>query len=507
MKLICLLTFSLFFKVLFAQNIQNVVVWGADPTGKIDAVPAIQKAINAADPKQKNIIYFPPGKYLIASFTQTPNYLENYCLRMHHNLEFRGEGEKSIISLAKHIFKGNDSLNNAHLFYGREIQNVAFIKLHIDLNGAENTPAEGVKKNHAAIFVTHGRNVSLEKIKIINAAGTNMVNIKGRGSLLNIQDCLFKNEAIIQKVNCNQYDFSFVYSEWDSTFINKSKIVLQKDVAGICKKQRPYNGGIEIHGSDSWVKNCSISNCFPGMYIASTGKAMKNVIVSNNHFSSCTKGISFWLEYPMDSITIRKNTIGIVSERLEHFRFCTGIEVPNGNASNYNSTLANAASIKNLFVFDNIISASISAENASGIMLHSIQQSKIERNKIKGVNRYGIVLLGSKWGSSFSSISQNEIHILSENRRSTKQSTAYPIFVSDNFKQNGMRNCSFKKISVYNNAYVHKGEKSNTTNEEPPCSIMIEIPEKCKQNINECIEIGQQRNNGSKDHICRKYLP
>lgn len=501
MKAVFLIMMILCASVIHAQTMIDVTKWGADPTGKEDALPAIQKAIDAASPNQKTIFFFPRGIYQIGSFTKTSYSLENYSIKMHDNLEFRGEGNVSVIRLADHIFEGNNPDNNAHLFFGKNLKHITFSQLCIDLNGTSNTPAENVKKNHSAIFITHGQDVTIQQLKIMNAAGTNMINIKGNGSGLAITGSTFLNELKVQQANCYQYDFSFLYSEWDHTSINNCVIELQKDTTGSCTKVRPYNGGIEIHGSDSYVTNCSISNCFPGIYIASTGKRMKQVVVSDNKLMHCTKGISFWLEYPMDSIFIKNNYISIQSEKLEHFRFCAGIEAPNGNAKTYNKTLANAASIEHLIISKNKIESAPSAENASGIILHSLKHAVIKNNHINGINR-GIVLLGSQWGTSDCLLQKNIIEVATDRYIIDKQQSC-PILLSDLYPVADSGKCSFDNIDINNNLLTFKNK---VTLPVKPCIALVEMPEHCRQHIPSICHFRNNFIQHKKASVCWNFL-
>lgn len=50
------------------------------------------------------IIYFPAGIYYIASYTTTSNYLKNFCLLLHSNLDIMVDGDQTVIRLADHIF-------------------------------------------------------------------------------------------------------------------------------------------------------------------------------------------------------------------------------------------------------------------------------------------------------------------------------------------------------------------------------------------------------------------
>ena len=489
----------------FGQTMLNVVDFGADPKGIVDALPYIQNAIDKAKPYEKTILYFPQGNYLIGSFTKTAYALENYCIRLHDNLEFKGAGEKTIIQLADGLFQGMDPNNNAHLFYGKNIKHVAFSNFSIDMNGVHNAPGEGVKKNHAAIFITHGQNVSLNRINIFNAAGTNMVNIKGNGSGLSIIQSVFSNQMKVQQANCHQYDFSFLYSEWEHTTIKSCTISFEKDTTSGCAKVRLYNGGIEIHGSNSSVANCSISGCFPGIYISSTGKPMKAVTIRDNEMLCCTKGISFWLEYPMDSILIINNTINIQSENLEHFRSCVGIEIPNGNAKVYNNVLANAAPISHLTISRNSITVAPNATNASGIILHSVHESNINNNRLQDVNRYGIALLGSKWQTKNCAILQNVINTSTKNYALDKNKFC-PILISDTYSNSEAIAYSFHNIDINSNQLIFGNKNAAASIPEKACILLMEIPQKWRKNIKSMIRFNKNRIIKSNAAVCWEWL-
>ncbi len=260
-----------FFSVPLLAGTINVKHYGAKGDGKTDDTKAIQAAIDAALPSIKTVIYFPAGIYNIASYTTT-NYFENYSLFLHSNLDLKGDGVKTVIKVANHIFDKTDTSANAHLFYGRQTQNISFSKLMIDLSGSNNLVPPNVIKNHSAIFTAHGRNYYIHNITIKNCAGTNMLNIMGEGTGLVIENCKFLNGGYYVGTpiaNKNQIDYSFIYSEWDSTIVKNNPIKQQNIDIGLGN----YSGGIELHGSNSSATNNTIEGCWPGIYISSSKNA------------------------------------------------------------------------------------------------------------------------------------------------------------------------------------------------------------------------------------------
>lgn len=400
MRLIFIIINLLFTFQLLAQNKLDVKKFGATGDGKTDDTRAIQLAINAASPLQKTIIYFPAGTYRIASYITTRNYFENYCLLLHSNLAIEGDGDQTIIRLADHIFDGKDTSANAHLFYGYKIQNISFSKLTIDMNGVNNLVPLHVIKNHAAIFTSYGSNYYIHNITIKNCSGTNMLNIMSKGNGLIVENCKFFNGGnYVGSVipNSNQTDYSFIYSEWDSTIVRNNTLI-QQDINIALKN---YTGGVELHGSNSEVSGNLIEGCWPAVYITSSNEGvLQNVSIVKNAIINCATGISFWLEQPMKNITISKNKIALTHSRSSKLTLCAAITIPNGNAKEYTKKMANAAPIDSLQIAGNIISADSMQMLSAAMVLHSLQESSIENNSISGMNYAGIILAGSKWGTN-----------------------------------------------------------------------------------------------------------
>ena len=443
-----------FFTVPLLAGTINVKHYGAKGDGKTDDTKAIQAAIDAAWPSIKTAIYFPAGIYNIASYTTTTNYFENYSLLVHSNLDLKGDGEKTVIRVADHIFDKIDTSANAHLFYGRQTQNISFSNMMIDLNGGNNLVPPNVIKNHCAIFTAHGNNYHIHNITIKNCPGSNMLIIMGTGNNLLIENCKFLNGGNyvgIPTPNKNQYDYSFVYTEWDSTVVKNNLIQQQNIDIGLGN----YSGGIELHGSNSSAINNTIEGCWPGIYISSSKNAgLKNVLVQKNNIINCVTGISFWLKNPMKDITIKNNNITLTASRASKNKLCTGIMIPNGNAKEYNNKLANAAPVTNLQITDNIIYAQPMQMLSAGMILHSLQHSYVLNNTITGMTYSGVVLTASKWGMDSLIVNDNTFNDFRP-YDDKKTATGY-VVITDTYSKNVKDAPGFKNIIFSNNKFLHK---------------------------------------------------
>ena len=462
-KYFCIKLFCLF--ILFVSSVPvfvwagttqilNVKKFGAKGDGISDDTRFIQDAINAAVPGTATTIFFPKGVYRIASWQRTANYLENYSLLIKSNLLFTGEGKASIIRIANHVYDAPDTMANAHVFYGVDIADTRFENLSIDMNGANNLVPKGVIKNHTAIFIYLGRNVSISQIWIKNCAGCNMIDIKGDGHKLLIEKCTLLNGGNYVGTpiaNEHQFDFSFIYSEWDSTTVQQNTIEQQNIEIALAN----YTGGIEMHGSNSVAQNNVITGCFPGIYITSSRGVLTHMEVAFNQFSQCLKGVSLWVMNPMQDINIHDNTIELTHSRRLVLPSSAGIEIPNGNASEYSAANANNGAVSGLRITGNKINSVVGTDKpdkSSGIMLHSVQQSSISGNTITGMNYGGIVLSGSKWGMKDVSITGNIFEKFQSNP--DKQAVAGYIVVTDTYSPGKKSAPGFKNVLLEKNQFI-----------------------------------------------------
>ena len=444
-------------------DVINVKKLGAKGDGKTDDTKAIQAAINAATGYTPNTIYFPKGIYIIRSYTITKNYLENYFLLIHSNLTFKGEGTASIIRLGDHLFDKKDTSATAQLFFGSNISTITFSNLQIDMNGGKNLCPTGYIKNQRAIFINHGCDVKIEKMIIKNNSGRNMVMIAGSGKRLMIQNCTFLNGGHyvgIKEENKNQVDFSFLYSEWDFTSVINNHIEQQDiDIA-----LSGYTGGIEIHGSYCYAAKNKIIGCYPGFFVSSSWHNMEQTIIENNQIEKCMRGISFWVNFPMSNISILNNSITLTYSRLLKPAILDGIEIPNGNSSDYSFKLANNAPLTNIIIAGNRITSLISdtsKDKTAGMVLHSLQNSTIQNNIITEMNYGGVVLLGSKWGMQSLLVDKN-IFLDFKTNNDLKAVGGY-VVITDTYSLDkkaaaGLKNINFSNNNFTRNKKITKGK-------------------------------------------------
>ena len=453
MKLFIVYLVSIIFILpIFGETKLNVKNYGAKGDGLMDDTKAIQSTINAASPLTKTTIYFPAGTYKIGSYTTTRNYLENYCLFLHSNIDIEGEGDQTIIFLSDHIFDKRDTSANAHLFYGYKIQNISFSNLVIDMNGSNNLVPQKIIKNYSAIFTSYGNNYYIHDIAIRNCSGTNMINIMSKGRGLIIENCKFINGGNYVGnpfPNTGQYDYSFIYTEWDSTEVQNNIIEQQNiDIA-----LQNYTGGIELHGSNTSAIANTIKGCWPAIYISSSNNsAMQNVLVQNNDIIDCVTGISFWIVQPMSNIFIYNNQIKLTTTRSSKLKLCAGIYVPNGNVKEYSKKMANAAPINNLEINGNTITANSMQMLSAGMVLHSLRNSLIQNNIITGMNYGGIVLTGSKWGTNSLLISKNIFKDFLPNN--DKNAVAGYIVITDTYSKGFNDSPGYKGIVISKNKFL-----------------------------------------------------
>src|SRR6185437_15792974 len=478
MKKLPYLLFVIFFSIqIMAQKVINVKQFGAIGNGISNDTRAIQRAIDYLPSDSIVIIYFPKGIYNIASYTKTQNYLENFCIKLHSNLSVVGDGSNSVLRIANHLFDSKDTAANAHLFYGSNAKNISFSNFVVDMNGSENMVPKNVIKNHSAIFCNYGENFKLNHVTIKNCSGTNMLNIMGKGKNLLIENCQFINGGNyvgVTNPNQNQVDFSFVYSEWDSTNVIDNLIEQVNRKIGLGN----YCGGIELHGNNSKAFKNVIKGCWPAIYITSDMGILKNVTIEKNTMKDCVSGVSFWINFKMKNIVIKSNFINLSETPNTRNIFCAGINIPNGNMNESNYKLANTAPIIGLQIIGNTIEANSMKTLSIGMLLHSIHRCEISGNTIKKVNYGGIVLQGSKWGTDSVNIENNTFVGFRENKHPT--AVAGYIVATDTRIQTLTEKELFKNILVSNNNFIGNTEVVKSKNFY---GAFIALPKKMRNSI------------------------
>lgn len=219
------------------------------------------------------------------------------------------------------------------------------------------------------------------------------------------------------------------------------------------------SGGVELHGAYGYAYGNKIIGCSPGLYVESSWYDVKNTIVENNKFIKCTKGISFWVNYRMDSITIKNNFIELIDYKGWKDYVSAGILMPNGNTEHYAFKYANASTVTNLVITGNTIVSPPGKHTSrtAGMVLHSLYKSSVSGNTITGMNFGGVIIQGSKWGSSSVKVNNNKFIDFADNI-----DTLFPagyVVVFDSYLMQVADAPGIKEITVSNNSFTRKKNK------------------------------------------------
>jgi parallel beta-helix repeat protein len=224
---------------------------------------------------------------------------------------------------------------------------------------------------------------------------------------------------------------------------------------------------------------------------------MEKTSVENNKMLQCLKGVSFWVNYPMNGITIANNTIELTYSRLLKPSIIAGIEIPNGNSTIYSFQMANNAPLSNIVIADNSITAILpdtTKDLSAGMVLHSLQKSTISNNIISGVNYGGLLLLGSKWGTSKLMITKNKF-IDFKNGDVTKAVGGY-VIITDTYSTSTTNAPGIKDVNIIENDFLgnnlqSKANKTSAIKKKNFFGAFVALPEAMHK------EIHFERNNFS----------
>ncbi len=288
----------------------------------------------------------------------------------------------------------------------------------LDMNGAYNLqPVKSeVHPQYGFRFTAHGidaSRIAVRNITIKDCAGNNMVVFQGAGGqFASVIKCKFLVGGKGIAANVNNVDFSFLYTEWGHSQINRNVIY-----------QDPLNtgasGGIEIHNADSEVIGNTIANCYPGILLESNPGPISNVSVTDNVMAGGFSGIGLWGGLsPFRAVRISGNRITLKHNRVLAMIYgeSYGIGQPflaARSTNTWTSGTANGVILESLEIVRNVIAMNTSAASAynssMGITLNGCRDVLIAHNTIRNMSSIGINLYGSIHGATGIRIEQNRI--------------------------------------------------------------------------------------------------
>ena len=278
----------------------SILDYGADPTGAIDSVAAIQAAIDAASASSKSV-YIPDGTFLLDAITYIqPSALyaqrgENIfgLLFAKSNVTIYGNGKTSILKVANNQllkqFTYTADVNSGtyanyampgtkgfQVFVNQSastpVNNFVLRDFVIDMNGYNNkvfpVNAFGNQSICPAIQIGTGDNIVVDNVKFLNAPGLN--TIIGESGVTNaiVSNCTFVDNGSLDGTNTNLLDHStllFMGSTYQierNNFLQQVLVTkqggcaIEADGAGriVGNYIEKYNGGVLSSGI---LSNCN----------------------------------------------------------------------------------------------------------------------------------------------------------------------------------------------------------------------------------------------------------
>lgn len=281
------------------QNKQQVMVTshGAKGDGVTDDADSIRSALSSL--KKGDTLFFPNGVYLIKKYNVFKyNGYYFFDLPSDCTLKF---AKNAILKVADNVYPFTDDKTGGYnIFLGDEKENITISNMTLDFNGLNNlVPNKNVIRTVYGVQFNGGKNCGVYDSTFLNSNGRNAILFGGwnykkkvRNGAFAFNNTIIKNADIIN-LNKDQNDFSAIYTDWDRSYIQNN--VIQNAILS------PYahgQGGIEIHGSNNYVTNNTMDNCYPGVYICADAYvwgANKTYIVGD--VVSPTKQNFYGLEY------------------------------------------------------------------------------------------------------------------------------------------------------------------------------------------------------------------
>jgi len=406
----------------------NIIDYGADPTGVVDSVAAIQAAINFASANSRSV-YIPDGTFLLDAITYIdPTNI--YATRgqsifgllfAKSNVTIFGNGKNSVLKVAanqllKSFTYVADVNSGTYLNYQMPgtkgfqvfvqnpsdvaINNFNLFNFTIDMNGYNNKVyplnSFGNQSTCQAVYLKQGGNFVCEQIRIVDAPGAQVIALDPNTAYSTINENVFINCGFLDGTNTNLDDHSTIYSMGaDARILNNR---LTQDVQWTGKGGSP----IEVHGLRVSIVGNYIYK-YLAMGVVSSLVQNGSFAIENNIGRSITAlGYDMYNQsnYTLDCV-IKNNDVELTKVALS----------PTHPAYNYRSFIVspafdNSPGVSDIEILDNRIacvgaSSWTDAEDQRNAVFHLklVTRTKIFGNTIQGF-RGPLMLLDEQQTSS-----------------------------------------------------------------------------------------------------------
>lgn len=285
----------------------NVKDYGAVGNGVVDDTAAINNAITAAT-ATKGTVFFPPGTYLVGTFTGTG--IANRAITAKPGVTLRGASRESV-TLKVPNSVGNYFSLIAAATASTNIDGFAIRNITFDHNTANNVVASPstmvADLNYRAALVAYvGSRVVVENCRF---TGLDCVwQVTAYGNDATVRNCLFDG-----------YVSSGAHHDSSTIYVSGKRLLVQGNIFNGTVGARGSFCAIETHGGGLSVSDNVINGFFNGMNI--TGLAVTDTIgavVSNNVINNCSTGVILWSNtttntsgWGLEEVTVTGNTITV----------------------------------------------------------------------------------------------------------------------------------------------------------------------------------------------------
>lgn len=257
------------------QKYINVLDFGVDTKGQVDATKSIQKAIDFASTLKDNsvVVLFPEGRYLLSKEIHLRS---NVSLQGKESTIY-GKSWKSFgsfflvdnnisnIDISGFIFDGNGQLSKS------EFKNPYFVN-----GGVFTEKSNGFSNNHVGIYLIHGASDIVIKNNVFKGLG---LGVYSKGNNIYIDNNLFYNMGLCA-IRIEKASYNFVKNNKIDKVYGGMNTVLNASYDA-----KSFADGIYIYISNNiLVFNNEISQCRRiGVVVEGDGKILnENILIMHN---------------------------------------------------------------------------------------------------------------------------------------------------------------------------------------------------------------------------------